>query len=104
MNPDAYLNTLWMHTPKAVRRGEPGNRVFVVTMVQPVDDGSPNWRSKKWLHAWKCELLADGKLKHPAFCEPMDISDVRIFQSQSDNHSAPTAVFRPDSLYKQWVP
>lgn len=95
-----YVNTLWKHTPKAVRKGEPANRVFAVVAVAPCDDGSPNWQRKEWLHAWKCTINADGKLIHPAYDVCLDDDDPRIFTTSSSNGSEPTAVFRPDSFYE----
>ena len=101
---ESHVNTIWCHTPKAVRRGEPANRLFVVVCIAPVNDGSPNWQKSTWMHAWKCTLLPNGLIQHPAYDQALSPLDPQVFCVTSTNGSQPTAVFRPDSLYKLWSP
>jgi len=96
-----YVGTLWKHTPKATKRAKksfgaqaaPEDRVFVVVAVQD-----------KQLLAWKCDLLRDGRLSHPAYVAPMYPDDPRLFCMRGSNGSDPTALFKPDSHYTPFIP
>lgn len=96
------IGTLWKHTPKGIKRGLHADRVYAVVGIEPVDDGSA--KPKDHLIAWKCDILPSGKLRHPAFAEPIDIDDPRIFIKAGTNGSEPTAFFRPDSLICVFAP
>jgi hypothetical protein len=81
---------LYMHTNKAISRGEPADRVFLVVK-----------RDGKFLIAWKCTLMPNG-LKHPAFKSSLAFEDIQngtIEHGKNDSH--PSAMFRPDSLYRK---
>lgn len=93
-NLNEYVNTLWSHTAKGVKRGEPLDRVFAVVEVA-TDQG------RDYLLAWKCTLLPKGLIDHPAFKRPLRPNDPRLFVAKGRNGSGPTAMFRPDSLYRQ---
>jgi hypothetical protein len=85
------IGTLWRHTPKAIKKvGAPADRIFAVVEV----DG-------KHLVAWKCTELPSGKISHPAFARPLDRTDKRLFVKKARNGADPTAMFKPDSFYKQ---
>lgn len=86
------LNKLLIATAKGVRAGIYADRVFAV-----VDEREGR------LVAWKCDLLSDGRLSHPAFPdEPLSRTDQRLFIKAGDNGSTPTAFFKYDSFYKEW--
>lgn len=81
---------LYMHTPKAVKRGCPEDRVFLVVGA---DD--------KWLFAWKCRLTTAG-LIHPGFTKPLPLTAAGLAQGKitlAANGAEPTAEIAPDSLY-----
>lgn len=85
---------IYIHTPKGVRRGEPADRVFVVVTIQVNGD----------LLAWKCTLTRTGYLSHPAFKRPLPLTHDGLRRAallRGRNGSEPTALFRPDSLYRE---
>jgi hypothetical protein len=85
-----YVGKLMRHTAKAVRKGLPADRVFAITRVEG-----------KYLVAWKCDELADGRLLHPAFKRPLKRGDMRLFRDGVQaNGSEPSAMFKPDSFYQ----
>lgn len=98
-----YIGKVFRHTPKAVKRGEPDDRLFFV--VDVVQDSE-----KDWLLAWKVtEVEVDGEkgwFKHPAYHLPYKLLEVEtnpepfFRKGLAPNNSAPTAMFRPDSLYQ----
>lgn len=81
----------YMHTPKAVRNGEPEDRVFAVV-------GKLGQR----LVAWKCQLRRDGVI-HPAnFKKPIPFDKLeKLFVEQGPGGEGPTAEFKPDSFYTE---
>lgn len=86
------MTELFMHTPKAVKRGHPADRVFVVITVEG--------RNRI---AWKCELR-DGKLWHPAFKTLLPLTEAGIKKatvSKGCNGAEPSAVFYLDSFYRR---
>src|ERR1700744_5915760 len=89
---DWMIGTLFQHSKKAIKQGEPSDRVFAVVGI--VDD-----QGRSFYLAWKCTRLKNGKISHPAFKEPLDPEDKRLFRKTSKNGSTPTAMFRPDSRY-----
>jgi hypothetical protein len=92
------VGTLMKHTPKAVKRGCPADRVFAV--VEDFKGGKGLEFERDGVIAWKCNLLPDGKISHPAFKTPLDRTDPRLFVSGvQQNGSEPTALFVPDSFY-----
>lgn len=90
---DWMVPSLFMHTPKAIKRGEPSDRIFAVVGITK-DQG------KAYYLAWKCTLLKDGRIEHPAFKRPLYKTDDRLYRKTSKNGSTPTAMFRWDSFYK----
>jgi hypothetical protein len=82
---------LFMHTTKAVNRGEPADRLFLVV-----------GRHGKDMLAWKCTVTPKG-IKHPAFKELLKPSELEAkgMLLKGANNSEPTALFKPDSLYRQ---
>jgi hypothetical protein len=88
---------LYVHSPKAIRIGAPGEddpterRLFVVK----------NWQDD-YVIAWKCTITRDG-IGHPSHGYvpiPVSVATLLEFQEpQESNGSVPTAVFRPDSFY-----
>lgn len=92
-------HALYVHTAKAISRNSahfiaPGNRVFAV--VKKCEDGR--------LFAWKCSWVGN-RLDHPAFPgETLSLTDPRLFVDRGENGSEPTAVFRPDSFYREIHP
>lgn len=93
---------LYMHSPKAVKRGHPADRVFLVTSKQR-EVGASELARDVVHYAWKCELRTTG-LWHPAFVKPLKLDSTDIARGRVErgrNGSEPTAVFKPDSLYKR---
>lgn len=89
------IGTIFKHSPKAVKAGERFDSVFpVVAIVQ--DQG------RSYYLGWKCSILKDGKIKHPAYKRPLSQDDKRLFIKQGRNGSKPTAMFRPDSFYNSY--
>lgn len=82
----------YLHTEKAIKKGNPENRLFAVVRKQ----GSR-------LVAWKCVLYKDGSIWHPAYTEKLFPSkdDEKIFIEKGENGSEPTALFKKDSFYKE---
>lgn len=91
MNIESYVGSLMVHTPKAVRRGEPADRVLAVVSIV-AEGGEPDR-----LLAWKCVRRSDGTIQHPAFNEPLRSDDPRLFVLSGENGSEPTALFSVDS-------
>lgn len=87
---DTRIGTMWMHTSKAIARGEPAERLFAVVAV----DG-PH------LITWKHSLRPDGNVYHIGRQEVMSRDDPRLFEARSPNGATPTAMFKPDSLYRK---
>ncbi|ASD50567.1 hypothetical protein FDI24_gp033 [Acidovorax phage ACP17] len=86
---------IYMHTPKAVKRGHPKTRVFLVV---------PELSNGKQKTAWKCELLSDGTLRHPAFDRSLRLTESDLARGvilKGANGSEPTAVFKTDSFYQE---
>jgi len=80
--------TLWCHTAKAAQQdAEP---IFAVVDVDQFGGAV----------AWKCELLADGKIKHPAYLKPLSRDDERLFVAHGPDGSEPSASFEVDSDYQ----
>lgn len=99
-----YNQTLMCHTPKAIKAGAPADRIFAVTWVEDTE-GLPNGKKlpcSPVLVAWKCTLLPNGKLDHPAYKHPLDPKNRSLYVLRGRNGSEPTAVFKPDSFYKPW--
>lgn len=88
-----YVRTWWKHTPKAIRRGEPADRLFAVVDVQTGRD--------RGLVAWKCRDCGNGMIVHPAYGrEPVALADIDPFVRHGiTTISEPSALFVPDSLY-----
>lgn len=83
---------LYRHAPKAVKRGHPADRIFLVV---------GRWKNGELL-AWKCEQLPNGKVRHPArWTKPMTLKELVAYGSMrsGNNGAAPTAIFKPDSFY-----
>jgi hypothetical protein len=85
----------FMHTAKAVSAGHPDNRVFVVV----------HRNSRGEFVAWKMQAMREGVEftgKSTSGIVARSSSDVEdlITRAKSDG-SQPTAVFRPDSLYRE---
>jgi len=87
---------MFVHTPKAIKRGEPADRVFVV-VKRWEDDPS-------YFVAWKVTKVPGG-FEHPAFPDQKLLSPLELKLKGSilkgSNGSKPTAIFRPDSLYAE---
>lgn len=90
----SYVGKLYQHTSKAVRHGNPVERVFAVCDVEV-------GRGKPFLIAWKCERR-NGLLLHPAYPDLLQDSDPRLFVTEGKNGSTPTASFRLDSYYEPY--
>lgn len=87
-----------MHTPKAVRKGLPGDRLFVV------HNGFKEGR-RTWYNAWKGRLTSQG-LIHPAFKDALPINEVTLGKlgkvpDLARNGAEPTAQFYKDSFYRE---
>lgn len=84
---------MFMHTPKAVKRGCPADRLFVVTTI--LNDG--------YFRAWKCTVIA-GAIVWPGSKVPQKINEANLRKIakpvRTRNGAEPTAEFKPDSLYK----
>lgn len=90
---------LYMHTTKAVKANSaitiaPEDRVFLVV-----------GQEGKRLIAWKCTLTQDG-LDHPGFpFTALPLTEHGLNQGAFDgiarNGAEPTAVFKPDSFYRE---
>lgn len=99
----AQPNTLWRHTAKGVARARrargfmaevltaPADRIFAVVSV----DGLGMCK------AWKCTELPSGMISHPAYEQPLNPNDLKLFIERGRNGSEPTAYFKPDSHYKE---
>lgn len=89
---------MYLHTSKAVKKGCPANRVFLVV------DKSATKAYAGHLVAWKCTLSPRGLL-HPAFKEPLPLTASALatgcIRNRAANGSEPTAIFKPDSLYRR---
>lgn len=120
-----YVGSLFMHTKKAVKANSaivctPGDRIFVVVGVSPPEPAeyvicnkpnNPKFGKKvlmsaaigPYLMAWKCTLLPNGNVEHPAYPgKQFKPDDARLFKVKvRGSTSTPTAFFRPDSFYKQ---
>lgn len=100
----ALVGTIWVHTPKAVRRGAPNDRVFTVVGVV-----SPKYTAVYdivgWgLLAWKLKLTTDGKVLHPddRYQAHRDLTDQLLWvKDRTKSGAEPAAVFSPDSLYRR---
>jgi hypothetical protein len=86
---------MYIHTRKAVKRGEPADRLFLVSYAGR--DGN--------LIAWKCIITPAGVV-HPAYKAPLKIDRLEKAGElvRGRNGSQPTAVFKPDSLYQKIGP
>ena len=87
---------LFVHTPKAVKAGEPVDRLFVVSSVKKDRKGVT------WYTAWKCTILPNGQVRHPASTKLLSPSEVLRFKPVETQHCTPTAVFKKDSFYQEW--
>lgn len=86
------MNLLYVHSPKGVRKGHPGDRLFLVTSMEGKD-----------MIAWKCTITRKG-IEHPGYKKPLPLKKIveGIGRKESmPNGSEATALFKPDSLYKQ---
>jgi hypothetical protein len=69
------VGKLYVHTPKAVRRGLPGDSVYAVVASKG-----------KYLISWECKWSGT-KLKHPAFPgELLETNDERLFIMRDNNY------------------
>lgn len=90
---------MYMHTDKAVAKGHPADRVF---LVAPYKVDTTGGGSQSCHLAWKTTATPEG-LSHPAFKKPLAYTAKEIVKgekSKAKNGSTPTAWFKPDSLYK----
>ena len=90
---------LFVHTTKAIRKGNPADRVFVVAKNP---DGSFIEDDGYYL-AWKTEIK-NNCFWHPAFGDIMTEEEVRtldLSSPNSNNGSGPTAWVKHDSFYKK---
>ncbi len=90
---------LFMHTAKAVKRGHPADRLFVV-----VSSSSYSGRAKVEHLAWKVSITSAG-LIHPAY-QPykkvsLDNLTAMAKLPKGRNGSEPTALFKEDSFYRE---
>jgi hypothetical protein len=87
---------LFMHTQKAINRGHPGDRLFVV-------HNSFQEGSDVYFTAWKCTLTAYG-VRHPALKEVVSVESIPVValdhRGRAANGSEPTAQFKKDSFYR----
>lgn len=98
------MHRFFVHTPKAIRAGEPADRLFVVTSVE-IDDGTTAAKGVKWYTAWKCIILPNGMVKHPNAQQPMSLSALQKYKPNlSATGAAPTACFKHDSFYRPLEP
>jgi hypothetical protein len=110
---EKYVGTLWWHTRKALKHEScvsviPSDRIFAVTRVEqqtfdPREKGITKRDRAPYLVAWKCVLLPNGLLDHPAYKRPLKADDPRLFVKKGRNGSEPSADFNPgDSFYELW--
>lgn len=90
---------LFIHTTKAIKRGHPANRVFLVV------DEHEHGNSHKFI-AWKIKMVPQG-FWHPGLEGACSIG--RLLTDGNVNGkmlqgAEPTAVFKPDSLYQEVSP
>ncbi len=91
------MTLCYMHTPKAIRAGEPADRLFVVVSTKNSDPG--------YFLAWKCSIDENG-LQHPRTMYksvPLTAEALEdaARMSGDGSGSTPTAYFKPDSFYKR---
>lgn len=82
----------FVHTAKAIKRGEPADRVFLCV-------GTASGLQL----AWKCTLSVVGRV-HPAFDRVLAYSNADMERGatpESANGSKPTAMFKIDSMYRE---
>jgi hypothetical protein len=83
---------IYMHTEKAIGRGHPRDRVF---MVVDIVNGE--------VLAWKCKITPQG-IEHPAFKDNLPVTIegcITGCMSRGSGYCTPTALFKADSLYKK---
>lgn len=89
------MRKAFRHTDKAVRLGEPDNRVFITV-----------YQEGKYYTAWKCTKMRDGYLSVPWTSCSISLEEALLYapNTRAPNGSEPTAVFKEDSLYEDITP
>jgi len=84
---ELFPPTLAYPTPKGVKAGIYDDEVVSIVYYE-----------KPYYIGWKCTLLKNGKLEHPAYKRPLKSNDPRLFKPKGANKlSDPTAMIKKDS-------